>query len=57
MILRENVKFGSKSGHFLGVLDVKNRGGGAFEGGGLGHKFKYIGPIGNTSMCKDNLNV
>ena len=30
MILRENVKFGSKSGqggHFLGVLDVKNRGG------------------------------
>ena len=29
--------------HFLGVLDVKNKGGGAFEGGGgLGQKFKNI---------------
>ena len=39
--------------HFLGVLDVKNRGG-AFEGGFGSEIQKYIG---NTSMCKANLNV
>ena len=39
--------------HFLGILDVTNKGG-AFEGGVGSEIQKYIG---NTSMCKENLNV
>ena len=39
-------------GHFLGVLNVKKIGGGAF-GGFMGSTIqKYIG---NISMCKENL--
>ena len=51
MILRENVNPSVGRRHFLGVLDVKNRG---ERGGGGSEIQKYIG---NTSMCKENLNV
>ena len=44
-------------GDFLGVLDVKKWGGGAFGGGGvMGSTIQNIGPIGNISMRKENLN-
>ena len=37
-------------GHFLGVLDVKNKGG--ILGGLWGQKSKKY--VGNTSICKEN---